>query len=344
MSSSTQDLTQQVDLGSTFGALFIGVVLSAVLFGATNVQAFVYFQTHRDTGRTFYKFVVIWLWILDALHLALIIHCVYYYLVINYADINALTEIVWSFKFQIIIDFLIVYGVHFLYLYRIWIVGQGRSRPLLITVGIFVILGSGVGITLMWAMYQCHVFTDLLKIEWSTYMTVGTTTFLDIIIASSLSYLLATSRTGFSGTDSLITKLMGYTINTGCLTRYSSFEPIPYLDSYLVQYVFNDSYDHMRSDAAELHIPQYLFFTLYVNSFLALLNAPHYMQPNTSPNDLSTFCTRDGVTYPEVHLSQNRELQASRHTHPDAVTHPTPSVVPQRPIEVMVEMDYFSSE
>lgn len=28
------------------------------LFGLTNVQAFIYFQTHRDTGRTFFKLVV----------------------------------------------------------------------------------------------------------------------------------------------------------------------------------------------------------------------------------------------------------------------------------------------
>lgn len=36
--------------------------------------------------------------ILDALHLALVVHCVYYYLVTNYANFNALTEIVWSLK------------------------------------------------------------------------------------------------------------------------------------------------------------------------------------------------------------------------------------------------------
>lgn len=36
--------------------------------------------------------------ILDALHLALIVHCIYYYLVTKYANFNALTEIVWSFK------------------------------------------------------------------------------------------------------------------------------------------------------------------------------------------------------------------------------------------------------
>lgn len=35
---------------------------------------------------------------LDALHLALTIHGVYYYLVINYANPSALAEVVWSLK------------------------------------------------------------------------------------------------------------------------------------------------------------------------------------------------------------------------------------------------------
>jgi hypothetical protein len=35
---------------------------------------------------------------LDALHLALVLHSVYYYLVTNYANFDALTEVVWSGK------------------------------------------------------------------------------------------------------------------------------------------------------------------------------------------------------------------------------------------------------
>ncbi|OAX31138.1 hypothetical protein K503DRAFT_788031, partial [Rhizopogon vinicolor AM-OR11-026] len=126
--SSTQDLFPDIDLGNTFGALFIGVVLAAVLFGVANVQAFVYFQTHRGTGMTLYKLVVICLLILDASHLALITHSVYYYLVTNYANIGVLTEIVWSLKLQIVINVIIVYAVHVLFVYRIWIISKGRSR------------------------------------------------------------------------------------------------------------------------------------------------------------------------------------------------------------------------
>ncbi|KAG1820599.1 uncharacterized protein BJ212DRAFT_1478698 [Suillus subaureus] len=248
MSSSAQVLIPQLQLGNTFGALFIGVTLAAILFGLSNIQAFFYFQTHRGTGISFLKLAVAWLWTLDTLHLFLIAHCVYYYLVAHYADMSVLTEIVWSFKLQVAIDVIIIYGVHLLYFHRIWIVGKGRSRVLPIVVGVIVTLGSGVAITLIWAVYQCRVFSDLIALEWATLMSLGTVAFIDFVIASSLCYLLATSRTGFSSTDFIIAKLMAYIINTGCLTRYSFFQASPHLGSYFMQHVFTDSFDyiHMR--------------------------------------------------------------------------------------------------
>ncbi|KAG2343287.1 hypothetical protein BDR05DRAFT_1059768 [Suillus weaverae] len=335
MSSSAQDLIPQLNIARTFGALFIGVTIAAVLFGLSSVQAFVYFQTHKGTGTTFYKLAVIWLWILDALHLALIVHCVYYYLVINYTNVDALTEIVWSFKLQIIVDVLIIYGVHLLYVYRIWIFSDGRSRILPIIVGVIVILGSGVAIALIWAIYQCHVFSDLIKTEWSTYMTLGTVTFADIVIASSLCYLLATSRTGFTATDSLITKLMAYIINTGCLTSICSMAAMITCAVMPTNFIF-------------LAI-EFLVAKLYVNSFFALLNARYYAQVNTDTHSSYPFHNRHEVyrTKLPVRASQDEELQASRKDVfkdlDDEVVRPSRSVKPQRPIAVATEMNYFSS-
>ncbi|KAG2345097.1 hypothetical protein BDR05DRAFT_909162 [Suillus weaverae] len=335
MSSSTQDLIPQLHLGNTFGALFIGVTFAAILFGLSNIQVFFYFQTHKGTGISFPKLAVAWLWILDALHLFLIVHCIYYYLVAHYADISALTEIVWSFKLQIVIDVIIVYGVHLLYFHRIWIVGKGRSRVLPIAVGVIVTLGSGVAIALIWAVYQCHVFSDLVKIEWATFMALGTITFVDFVIASSLCYLLATSRTGFSSTDSIITKLMAYIINTGCLTSMCS------LSAMITCAVMPHNFIFLGVE--------FLVAKLYVNSFLALLNARNYMQPATETNHSSEVLMRHGVYRPELNVmaSQDNEFQGSRKNmfkHPsDDVIHLSRNAMPHQPIEVTVEMNSFSS-
>ncbi|KAG2038663.1 hypothetical protein BDR03DRAFT_999227 [Suillus americanus] len=345
MSSSTQpDLIPQpdYDIGRTIGALFIGVTIAAVFvndllvmqsklfFGLSNVQAFVYFQTHGGIGTTFYKLAVICLWILDALHLALIIHCVYYYLVSNYANVDALTEIVWSFKLQIVVEVFIIYGVHVLYLYRIWIVSQGRSRILPFTVGIIVMLNSGVAIALIWALYQCRMFTDLDKLKWATYITLSTITFADIVIASSLCYLLATSRTGFSSTNSFITKLMVYIINTGCLTSMCSM-------------VAMITCAVMSTNLIFVAI-EFLLAKLYVNSYLALLNARYYTQVNTDTNNSHPFHNRHGAHHPELHVrADDEELQTSQKDafkHPDDAVHPSRSV--KRPTLAVI-MNSFSS-
>jgi hypothetical protein len=335
MSSSTQDLIPQLHLGDTFGALFIGVVFAAILFGLSNIQAFFYFQTHRGTGISFPKLAVAWLWTLDTLHLFLIVHCICYYLVAHYADISALTEIVWSFKLQMVIDVMIIYGVHLLYFHRIWIVAKGRSRVLPIVVGVIVTLGSGVAIALIWAIYQCHVFSDLIEIEWATFMSLGTVAFIDFVIASSLCYLLATSRTGFSNTDSMITKLMAYIINTGCLTSVCSLTAIITCAVMPHNFIF-------------LGV-EFLMAKLYVNSFLALLNARCYLQPTAEVNHSSEVHMRHGIYRPELNVmaSQDDGFQGSRNNmfkHPgDDVIHLTRPATPHRPIEVTVETNSFSS-
>ncbi|KAG2145834.1 hypothetical protein DEU56DRAFT_978876 [Suillus clintonianus] len=334
MSSSTQDLTPQLYLGTTFGALFIGVNIAAVLFGLSNIQAFIYFQTYNGTGLSFYKLVVIWLWILDALHLALIVHCMYYYLVTNFGNINALTEIVWSFKAQIVVDVLIVYAVHLLYLYRIWIISKGRSRAIPMIVGIIEILCSGVAIALILTVFRCSVFKDLVKTQWATYMALGAITFVDVVIASSLCYLLATARTGFSSTDSLITKLMAYIINTGCLTSICSMAAIITCAAMPKNFIF-------------LGV-EFLLAKLYVNSCFALLNARHYLQPTTDTSNSYQFNNRHEVYHPELdRASQDERPQASQKDvckFPDhEMVYPTRSVMSKRPIEVTIQMDSFSS-
>ncbi|KAG1793217.1 hypothetical protein EV424DRAFT_376411 [Suillus variegatus] len=311
MSSSAQDAIPQLDLGNTFGALFIGVILAAVLFGLTNVQAFIYLQAHRNAGITFFKLVITWLWISDALHLALTIHCVYYYLVNNYANFGVLTEIVWSLKLQLVISALIVPMVHLLYVHRIWKISEGRSRVLpAMSLGMVLVLTSVVVIPLAWEQYRVKFFEDLAKAMWSTYLSLGAATFIDIIITSSLCYLLATSRTGFSCTDSFITKLVGYTVSTGCLTSIFSVSIIITCAVMPTTFIFIGL--------------QFLVTKIYVNSFIALLNARYYMQANAIVDPPQLY-EHHGVYHQELHTSgpQDEEFHKSQGDPKDEVLHIT---------------------
>ncbi|OAX34046.1 hypothetical protein K503DRAFT_474472 [Rhizopogon vinicolor AM-OR11-026] len=326
--SSTQDLLPQVDLGNTFGALFIGAAFAAILFGVSNVQAFIYFQTHKDTGMTFFKLVVIGLWILDALHLAFVIHCIYYYLVTNYANFGALTEIVWSGKLQIALNMFTVWIVHFMYAYRIWIVSTGRSRVLPMTVGIIVILTLGVAITVTYEVYKSHLFSDLARIEWSTLMYLSTVTFVDFVIASSLCYLLATSRTGFSSTDTFLTKLMVYTINTGCLTSICSMVALT-------------TCAVMPNNLIYVAL-EFLVTKLYVNSFLALMNARYYLRPNDTEHvNISEFRAHR----PSLHTSSDSKTEDLQESRMNVFKHPQDDEgfqAVKRPIGLMIDTNSSS--
>ncbi|CCM05285.1 uncharacterized protein FIBRA_07497 [Fibroporia radiculosa] len=108
---------QMGELDNTYGAVVIGAFLSAILFGVTNLQVFIYFQQFYTDG-FWIKLAVCWL--LDATHVALCVHMVYWYLVANFFDPVALFEIVWSFKAQIMVDAIVVISVHTLYTLRLW--------------------------------------------------------------------------------------------------------------------------------------------------------------------------------------------------------------------------------
>ncbi|KAJ8583379.1 hypothetical protein M405DRAFT_513577 [Rhizopogon salebrosus TDB-379] len=334
-SAMSTSVLPQVDMTNTFGAMFIGAILATILFGLSNVQALTYFQTHtsKDTRITFFKLIIMGLWTLDALHLALIIHCVYYYLVTNYAKFDALVEVVWSGKLRIAFDTFTVWVIHFMYAYRVWIVSTGRSRVLSIIVGIIVILSSGVAIFATVEVYKCRLLTDFTGIEWSTLMYLSVITFVDFVIASSLCYFLATSRTGFSSTDSFLTKLMIYTINTGCLTSMCSMATL------IACVVMPNNFVWMAIE--------FLVTKLYVNSFLALMNARYYLQPNPTEHVISEFCAHR----PSLHSSEEKaeDLQASwanmfRPPYDEELrsARSVQTVVPQQPIAVTMDMSSSS--
>ncbi|KAG1778179.1 hypothetical protein EV702DRAFT_1097905 [Suillus placidus] len=227
-------------------------------------------------------------------------------------------------------DVLIVPTVHFSYVYRIWIVSKGRSRvlPVIITC-IVVVLSGGTSIPVMLAQYRCRAFQDVVAIEWAAYLTLGSVTFVDILIASSLCYLLATSRTGFSSTDSFITKLVGYIISTGYLTSVCSMIAVITCAVMPKNFVFISI--------------EFIVTKLYVNSFMALMNARYYLQADVGNMGSPDIRVRHDVYRPELRInaSQDDKLQTSRtDVSDDVVLHITRPI--QLPTTGAMEMHSFS--
>ncbi|KAH9834573.1 uncharacterized protein C8Q71DRAFT_859549 [Rhodofomes roseus] len=264
------------ELDRTYGAVLVGAFVSAVLFGITNLQTFIYFQRYpRD--RIWNMAAVCWLWLLDATHLVLCIHMIYWYLVTNYLDPLALLEIVWSFKAQIIVDAIVVISVHTLYTIRLWKLNAADTRKsvwrklLPVAVSFLVFFGGyGTAIILCYEITQYQTYTDLLSSQWVTFLPLGAATFIDAVIALALCYFLERCRLGStsSNIDSTITILMLFTLNTGVITSICSLTAIIAMAA-------------LPTSFAVISV-ELILTKLYVNSFLAMFNARNKLRSTGS--------------------------------------------------------------
>ncbi|KAI0311123.1 hypothetical protein OF83DRAFT_786510 [Amylostereum chailletii] len=250
-------LTDPKNIHGTWGAMFIGVIISMMLYGTTCLQAWNYFiRYYRDP--LYLKALAVAVLVTDTVHQILIIHVVYTYLVTNYGNPAFLNQLIWSVMVEVIFNGMTAFLVQGFFVGRLWTLNH--RKPLLPTL---------VGISVL-AQFALHFVYAGIGLQWNTVegfrhvkrISVsinGLTAFTDIIITLSLCYLLHKSRTGFKGTDTLVTRLIIFTINTGLLTS---------LDAGLSFVLFLTKPDTL------IYMSFYLFIgRLYSNSFFATLNA-----------------------------------------------------------------------
>ncbi|KAJ7906529.1 hypothetical protein B0H13DRAFT_2333368 [Mycena leptocephala] len=106
-------------LDNTMGSMLLGVVVSAVLYGTSLLQCLFYFtRYHRDP---FYiRGLVTATLVLDNLHLGLVIHTVYHYLISNYYQNEVLQIMIWSVSLEALPTGVTAALVQSFYAYRVW--------------------------------------------------------------------------------------------------------------------------------------------------------------------------------------------------------------------------------
>ncbi|KIY61741.1 hypothetical protein CYLTODRAFT_427363 [Cylindrobasidium torrendii FP15055 ss-10] len=215
MASATPNLLAVDD---TLGAALIGFSLSCVGFGIHSLQTFSYFQRYPG-DKWFYKSLVAALWILDLIHSIFVGHTIYNLVIINYAKpLSLITgDIVWSLSAQIAIGALLGSLVKLCFTMRVW---RFSSRNIWVT-GFLVTtiigqMGAALAFTIMSFRYNKFPLLFHLKVYATAALSLGAAT--DIMTAAALAYYLHHLRTGFKRSDSLITALTVYAVNTGALT------------------------------------------------------------------------------------------------------------------------------
>jgi hypothetical protein len=84
------------DIRNSFGAAFIGLLVSTTLFGLTIVQTWIYYWNYRNRDSKALKFFIAFISVTDGLHTILCFYAIYWYLVLNFGNVENLDYSMWA--------------------------------------------------------------------------------------------------------------------------------------------------------------------------------------------------------------------------------------------------------
>ncbi|KAI0788185.1 hypothetical protein C8Q74DRAFT_663480 [Fomes fomentarius] len=210
-------LPQVPSLDNTFGAVLIGTIIGAILYGLTSHQTYRYYRLYPTDPRLL-KLMVLVLWGLDTFHTVLSLHVCYFYLISNYLNPERLLSGVWSMRLTVITTGAVIALTHIFFARRIFLIGN-RNIYLMIVIGLLLLTETGFCLAATVETFIAITFEAYTEhFKWIIPCSLGTAVVIDAVTTSTLTYYLHQCRTGFKRTDSLIDILMVYTINTGLLT------------------------------------------------------------------------------------------------------------------------------
>ncbi|KAJ7202061.1 hypothetical protein GGX14DRAFT_654667 [Mycena pura] len=253
---------------NTLGALLIAGLLATALWGVTCVQTFSFFAG-GTADRAWQKTLVAFLWVLDTFDTVLNGHILYFYLVSNYLVPQAILFPVWSvivrnFLCSALPDQWLTYFEDSCCRY----ISNGNIPGTLLIVALS-LLDLTCGLIITVKAFGMQAYSDLDSLSKLLFLNFAAGTSSDLSVALALCYLLYGSRTGFQRTDSLIRTLMLYTVNTGLLVALDA-------TAGMFAYVF------MPHNFIFLGF--YLLLSkLYLNSYLAILNARKTLRRSDNP-------------------------------------------------------------
>ncbi|EIW53013.1 uncharacterized protein TRAVEDRAFT_53430 [Trametes versicolor FP-101664 SS1] len=242
-----------VQLTTTLGSVFLGFACTCVLYGITSLQTWMYFD-YDFKDEPMLSRTVLFLWILDTLQVLFLAITVYRNVVVDFGNLPALLTPTWSLAAMVIlVSNLIVRAIFGM---RIWKLSGGHwfIPVCIVNVLSLFVLGDGI----FFAVKGLSVPT-LFEVHWSFYTGFSAEVVADTIITVSQCMLLVRMKTGFERTDSLISVMMRYSINTGLLTSICAILVLITYSTQPNNFVYMAFY--------------FVYSKLYVNSLLATLNA-----------------------------------------------------------------------
>ncbi|KAF8798639.1 hypothetical protein BYT27DRAFT_7246559 [Phlegmacium glaucopus] len=197
-------------LDNTYGAAFIGMVIAAALYGASCIQTLYYFTNQNDSW--FIKLTVIAVMVLDTFNQISMTHLAYTYTVTYWGNAEQ-PLVVWSLGTAVVSTGMTAFVVQSFLTMRIW---RLSGRNIYLTISSLLLTEDGIG---SWQLYAgLKDLPSLTKIKHEAIAINVLGAAIDLIIAAMLCTLLHLSRTAFRKSNTIINKLIIFSVNTGLIT------------------------------------------------------------------------------------------------------------------------------
>jgi len=217
------DVDELVAFGELYAPFIIGMMIGCFLFGITISQAIIYFRRYSD-DKPVVRGIVWASLILDTFHYVMVAEVVHFWYIVCRMPENypGLLEFHWSLGASVIATYLITSLVQGLYIMRVYMLS--KNLPLVYLISTLSLLQLAFGFVL-WGDLTVKktlgaVHEKMGQIGGS--IELAATSLCDIVISISLWYYLRRGRSGFARTETVVKKLILYTVNIGLLTSGAS--------------------------------------------------------------------------------------------------------------------------
>ncbi|KAJ3717053.1 hypothetical protein EV361DRAFT_580370 [Lentinula raphanica] len=281
MAQQIATVLPEITVDNTLGALFVGFTVACCIYGILLCQIYTYL-THYPMDRPVYKFIVILILTLETVDQALIAQIYYHYGITNFSNSLALIEgtQTWSFILQQTLGSIVGAMVKFAFALRVWRFSQ---RNFWITGLIMILVIGNLTLALIFTVksFMLPDVFSVVRLRVLGTVSLGVGVLADITTALSLCYFLNKLRTGYRQSDSLVSTLIKYAINTGALTSVVSVTTVIL-------------YNIMPSNLIFIGV-FFILSKLYAISFMATLNTRRVIRgrgtdkQNTTTNHTNMF-------------------------------------------------------
>ncbi|KAJ7829062.1 hypothetical protein B0H14DRAFT_3873150 [Mycena olivaceomarginata] len=276
---------------NTYGALFLSIVISSVLYGVGMLQFWIYIRKYHAKDPLILTSLVSAVLIFETFQLAFLCHGGYKYLVSSIADPEIYISVVNSLMIEVFFSCAIATLVQQFYCWRIYKIG---NRLFVAAVMSLLSCASSVVLFVYGARaVQLKFLFQVIELKPLGITSMTLTAITDVAISVSMVILLQASKTGYKRTTDMINRLVIFTFNNGLPTAISAIlcNVTVRLEtrtktSWPVELTVLRA-DHPVAKHIPLHSLFLLLAHLYTNSLLVTLNSRDYIK--AASDDLEQY-------------------------------------------------------